>query len=89
MSDDAEREMLNASSAARTAAAAGLVAVTTAPLMSKKQSEREGDGTRGKTIEEIIDVCKGKLTPGQLRRLIEQVQKLRGERNENKDSRKK
>jgi hypothetical protein len=59
------------------------------PLLSKAWSEREGDGTRGKTIEEITEAYKDKLSEGELKKLIEQVQKLRGERNKNKDSRKK
>ena len=58
-------------------------------MMSKMQSEREGDGTRGKTVEEIIEAYKDKLSKGELKKLIEQIQKLRGQRNKNKDSRKK
>ena len=52
--------------------------------MSKSRHEREGEGTRGKTIEQIREAYKGRLTRGQLNRLIQQVEKLRGQRNKAK-----
>jgi RHS repeat-associated protein len=51
---------------------------------SKARDEREGDGTRGKTYDEIREAFKDKLTPGQVKKLIEKVQKIRGERNRQK-----
>ena len=48
---------------------------------SKSQHEREGDGTRGKTYDQIREAFKDRLKPGELKKLIEKVQKLRGERN--------
>jgi hypothetical protein len=92
VSDDDERRMLEASLAA--SAARGEIAISvgavvaSAPLMSKVHNEKEGDGTRGKTLEEIAEAFKDKLTPGQLKKLLEQVEKLRGLRNKSKDSRK-
>jgi hypothetical protein len=79
--------------AAATAAAAAPPAVAAVevvkPLMSKVQNEKEGDGTRGRTPAEIAEAFKDKLSAGQIKKLIEQVEKLRGLRNKSKDSRKK
>ncbi len=60
------------------AACAGLI------YMSKARDEREGDGTRGKSIDEIVEKFKDKLSPGELKKLIEKVQKIRGKRNKQK-----
>jgi RHS repeat-associated protein len=78
-----------ADSAAAVADAVAAVEVGNALIwMSKAAHEREGDGTRGKTIQEIIDAFKDKLTPGQLKKLIEKVEKLRGLRNKAKRGKK-
>ena len=89
VSDDAEREMLNASKAARSAADSTLIAAATASQMGKIWDDKEGDGTRGKTIEEIKEAFKDKLSPGELKKLLQKVEKFRGNRNKEKDSRKK
>ena len=51
---------------------------------AKARDEREGDGTRGKSYDEIKEAFKDKLTSGELRKLLEKVQKIRGERNRQK-----
>jgi hypothetical protein len=48
---------------------------------SKNAHEREGDGTRNKTADEIKEAFKDKLTPGELKKLLQKVEKLRKERN--------
>lgn len=53
-------------------------------LLSKARDMREGDGTRGKTIEQIRADFKDKLTPGELNKLVQQVEKIRGLRNKQK-----
>jgi hypothetical protein len=50
---------------------------------SKKQHEREGDGTRGLDYDQIREKFKH-LSPGQLKKLLQQVEKLRGVRNARK-----
>ena len=53
-------------------------------FMSKAQHEREGDGTRGKTLEEIREAFKDRLSEGELKKLLQKVEKLRGLRNKQK-----
>jgi hypothetical protein len=53
-------------------------------LMSKSQHEREGDGTRGKTLEEIREAYKDRLSAGELKKLLQKVEKPRGLRNKQK-----
>ena len=51
---------------------------------SKSRDEREGDGTRGKSYDEVRELFKDKLSAGELNKLIQKLQKLRGERNQQK-----
>lgn len=52
--------------------------------MSKARDSREGDGTRNLDYDGIRQKFKDKLSKGPLEKLIQQVQKQRGERNAQK-----
>jgi RHS repeat-associated protein len=75
----AQRLALARAAPAVALAAAGAIIVP--PLMSKAEHDKEGDGTRGKTPAEIAEAFKDKLTAGELKKLLQKVEKFRGKRN--------
>lgn len=51
---------------------------------AKARDLREGEDTRGKSLDEIREALKDRLTEGELKKKIQQVEKIRGKRNKQK-----